>query len=135
MAKYQRMNKPDKIILIDDNHTTNFLNEMVINRSGHDISVISFDKANNAIDFFEKEKNGAKKYLIFLDINMPEMDGWEFADAYSKIKLTTSNIIVMLTSSVDPRDKDRALNHEVIHDYHSKPLTFEVINEILNKYF
>ena len=129
------MNKPDKIILIDDNHTTNFLNEMVINRSGFDISVISFDKAGKAIEFFEKEKDAVKKYLVFLDINMPEMDGWEFADAYSEIELATTNIIVMLTSSVDPRDKDRALGHEVIHDYHSKPLTFEVINEILSKYF
>lgn len=129
------MNKPSKIILIDDNHTTNFLNEMVINKSGHNIEVLAFDKASKAISFFEENQNCQEKYLIFLDINMPEMDGWDFAEIYSKINIPTSNVIVMLTSSVDPRDKERALTHEVIQDYHSKPLTFEVISEILQKHF
>jgi CheY-like chemotaxis protein len=127
--------KPYRIILIDDNHTTNFLNEMVINRSGHNIEVSSFDRAINAVDFFSKAENQKNSYLIFLDINMPEMDGWEFADEYVKINTTQNNVIVMLTSSVDPRDKERALVHSAIYEYHPKPLTFEVLNEVLAKYF
>lgn len=129
------MNRPDKIILIDDNHTTNFLNEMVINRSGHNIDVISFDRAAKALEYFIQHKDQSEKYLIFLDINMPEMDGWDFADAYAKVQFMSSNVIIMLTSSVDPRDKERALQYDAIQDYHSKPLSFEVINEILQKHF
>jgi CheY-like chemotaxis protein len=129
------MGKPSKIVLVDDNHTTNFLNKMVIERSTIQTEVITFDNPVEGLESLTKQKSMMHNWLIFLDINMPVMDGWAFADAYAALEVDESNVLVMLTSSVDPRDEERARNHDVIKDYRTKPLTFDILDELAEIYF
>lgn len=75
--------------------------------------------------------------LIFLDINMPVMDGWEFAEAFDKLNPNQKGNakIIMLTSSVNPDDKNRALQLTAISGFQSKILTMEGLNDVLNLHF
>ena len=114
------MAKPNKIILVDDNDTTNFLNKTVIDRSGHDLAVEVFRDPQEALEFLESNRDNIENHLIFLDINMPVIDGWEFARQYENFDMHTRNKLVMLTSSIDPMDKSKAEQLVSINDFKSK---------------
>jgi CheY-like chemotaxis protein len=74
--------------------------------------------------------------LIFLDINMPGMDGWEFLQAYKKLNLEhQGKVIVMLTTSLNPDDEVKARAMDEIAAYMTKPLTKEMLEDILQQYF
>lgn len=73
--------------------------------------------------------------LIFLDINMPVMDGFEFLEAYEKLNISREGtIVVMLTTSQNPRDKEKIKNFKVA-DWLIKPLSEEAIQSVLEKHF
>ena len=71
--------------------------------------------------------------LIFLDINMPGMNGWEFLEEYNRLnkKLHGQVIIIMLTTSDNPDDAERSKTWNFISDYITKPLTHEIMNNII----
>ena len=75
--------------------------------------------------------------LIFLDINMPAMDGWEFLDEYKQLKKEQQGkvIIIMLTTSLNPDDSIRAGKIPEISGFAIKPLTAELIDEVLKEHF
>ena len=73
--------------------------------------------------------------LIFLDINMPAMNGWEFLEEYKKISVRHRIIMVMLTTSLFPEDKTKAQAMPEISGFENKPLTAEKIKSVLEKYF
>ena len=75
--------------------------------------------------------------LIILDINMPGMNGWEFLEEYNKLdeKSKSRAIVVMLTTSDNPDDKQKSAMMNIASDFRTKPLTGEMLEEIVNKYF
>jgi CheY-like chemotaxis protein len=121
-------------MLIDDNKLDNFFHERVIRKTNAAKNIISMSSAQEALDYIRDKNTDTQPDLIFLDINMPGMDGWEFIDQYKKhnLHLQTSIIVVMLTTSENPDDKTRALNDGVLKDFKSKPLTKEMLEELLN---
>jgi CheY-like chemotaxis protein len=74
--------------------------------------------------------------LIFIDINMPRMDGWEFIDEYKKIDLNLRNqsLVFLLTSSIDPSDLAKAKAIEEIKELRDKPIDEKLVLEIFDKY-
>jgi CheY-like chemotaxis protein len=73
--------------------------------------------------------------IIFLDINMPVMDGWEFLTAFGELEGSQNSVIYMLSSSVDPSDADRARSYSLVRDYLTKPLNQEKLNDLNKKLY
>lgn len=128
------MSSTKRIVLIDDDQTTNALNKLIIERSKLVDEIILFAKAEEALRFLDTDI-GRKRSLILLDINMPIMDGWEFVDEYAKLNGgAREDHIVMLTSSIDPSDMSKAEKLGPVSEYKSKPLSFEMFRSLVDKY-
>ncbi len=124
-----------RIVLIDDDQTTNALNKLIIERSELVDEVVMFAEAEKALEFLKKEKSATQKSLILLDINMPFMNGWEFLNEYGKLNgARKEDKIVMLTSSIDPSDVSRAEKIGSVSEYRSKPLSFEMLQSLVDDY-
>lgn len=132
------MKKLDTILLIDDDPATNFLHKYVLEKESCAENIISFQNAEEAIEYIKEtiEKGFHFPELIFLDINMPRMNGWEFIEAYNKISKHNkiSKIVVMLTTSLDTRDREKAESIKEINEFLSKPLTPEKIHQVLESF-
>lgn len=118
------------VYLIDDNESANFLHRRVLRRVGHTGKVKAFTYAHKALETLDR--HSTMPDLIFIDLNMPAMNGWEFIDAlarrYSKLPPPQ---VVILTTSENPDDERRArqLGHPVI--FLHKPLTPEKFQDVL----
>jgi len=126
-------------MLIDDNPDDNFFHERVIRKNGAADNVLAMTSAIDALEFLKSKKNtdGTHPDLIFLDINMPGMNGWEFLKEYDKLDklLKSLAIVVMLTTSENPDDKMKSMSSRGISNFKSKPLTKEMLEEIINEHF
>ena len=123
-----------RIVLIDDDQTTNALNKLIIERSKLVDEIVLFAQAEEALKFLDTDE-GRERSLILLDINMPIMDGWEFVSEYGKLNGgVRKDYIVMLTSSIDPSDMSKAENLTTISEYKTKPLSFEMLHLLVSKY-
>lgn len=133
------MSSLKKVILIDDDQVNNFVCESIIRNEKFAEEVISFQMAEEALSFLKdatEEAPGAFPDLIFLDINMPGMDGWTFIDEYRKLPadITKNCCLFMLSSAVDRKDIVSAKNHEEVRDFFSKPLSSEILNFIKEEF-
>lgn len=126
-------------LLIDDDKATNFYNKYTLlkHEAFNEVNVVK--SGLEGIEYLQKttKKVYPKPNLIFLDINMPFMNGWEFLD---KFKCMDKNIIadikvIMLSTSDDPMDLRRAVKNEFVFDFINKPLSFITIDKLVSSYF
>ena len=125
------MPAPQRFILIDDSEADNVYHEIMIRRAGFTGDVRIFDNGMDALEFLRADAL-ALPTCIFLDINMPLMDGFEVAlQATPLLQGKQTTVLLMLTSSGAPSDKQRASEIPVIQGYVIKPLTADVVREML----
>lgn len=129
-------NEQDKyIVLIDDEPLNNLIHTKIIRHIFHS-TILAFTDARQALDRIRLIANSREAefiQLIFLDINMPEMDGWEFLEEFEKLpkNFLKNSAVVMLTSSVDTRDLKKARSFESVKEFISKPLIPEKLRLLI----
>ncbi len=129
------MNKLKRVLLVDDCEATNFLHTMLIEEYGCAENVVVKLNGREALDYLITEEEGAfpQPELVFLDINMPVMNGWEFLEEYESLEVgqRAGAVVVMLTTSLNPGDRIKAEAHSGIKSFETKPLSLEKIDEVL----
>jgi len=123
-------------MLVDDDEDDNFFHEREITQNHFANTVVVKDSAKKALEYL-KEKKDPTSDLIFLDINMPVMSGWEFLNEYGQLdkEMQSKAIIIMLSTSQNPTDVARSKTWDFVADYVTKPLTKEILEGIIVKYF
>src|SRR5687767_11451917 len=122
------------IFLIDDDSVTNFINTKII-LGNFPFTVFSFTNAMEALQELSRYQAHEAHFmpdLIFLDVNMPHMDGWEFLEEFQKLpdSLLKKCIVAMLTSSVDQEDIERSQMYKCVVGFISKPLTVDMLKRM-----
>lgn len=126
------------ILLVDDDKIFNFLNEKTIQSLGLANEISFASNGQQALELLELYKTGEMNMpdIIFLDLDMPIMNGYEFLEEFAKIDLPNKAAItiVILTSSADPRDLERTKEMGIKY-YYNKPLTREEIKRLIGQEF
>lgn len=120
----------NSILLVDDDYVNNFITESLLRKSGIAKEIKAVRNGEEALTYLSEEINYVPD-LILLDINMPEMDGINFLKNFKKMVLDKSIRIILLTSSVNPKDKDKLI-HLGYQDIMIKPFSPEKLMDILN---
>ncbi len=136
------MKKIGLILLVDDDDIANFYNEDLLTGMNVAEQITIVNDGHEALEYLlkrgqYKDNTDPLPCLIFLDINMPKMNGFEFLDAYSQEKdhEKVKQIVCMLTTSLHHKDQEKAESYSEISAYLSKPLDEEKVQSIIEQLF
>jgi CheY-like chemotaxis protein len=124
------------ILLVDDDPDDNMYHQIILDEMNiaHRIDV-----ALNGLDALAYLKNENQKApeIIFLDLNMPKMNGWEFLEHYKHLNKEQKArvVLVILTTSANPDHIKKAKEIEEVTGFETKPLTKQMLHDLLNKHF
>lgn len=120
------MPREQRILLVDDDPIFLTLAELAIKKELSNVEIFKAFNGEEAINFLSQEEVDT----IFLDLNMPIMNGWEFLEEFSNAQSTNQKIFI-LTSSIDPSDRKRAEENPLVSSMLEKPLNKEKIGRSL----
>lgn len=127
------------ILLIDDREDCNYMHKLILESMDCVEKVETAMDGMQALDFLGRTQDGIhlKPEIIFLDINMPVMDGWEFLEEFENLNADQKDgtVLIMLSSSVNPKDKERALANKNVKEFMTKYLDETAVKSIFKKYF
>lgn len=133
------MTKLKTILLVDDYDADNFIHRLVVERYGCAEHIEVSRDGKQALDYLTTcvEEDQPFPELIFLDINMPVMNGWEFLEHFHALQNDTSGsaVVVMLTTSLNPDDRARAESYPEVRSFTYKPLTESRLGELLREFY
>ena len=125
-----------KILCVDDDPITLMLYKMVIAKASFTEEIITAKNGQEALDYYDNLKATNELYspeLIFLDLNMPVMGGWEFLDNFIKEdyeNFNTKTKVIVLSSTIDPTDIEKSKKYSNVIDFMSKPVTKEMLENL-----
>lgn len=120
------LKKTSSIMIVDDDRVQHMINRKILLRCDPTLKLYFFDNPLEALEWLNK--NSAD--LLLLDINMPEMKGWEFLEIMTERGIDME--VKMLSSSIDPRDIDKSKKFDLVSGFLVKPLNNTVIDELLH---
>ena len=134
MKKQAPPYKHKAVMLIDDNDIDNFINERMITTNSFSKMVIVKNSGESALQFLRDNCENADvlPQVIFLDLNMPVMDGFAFLEEYESLpaSIRTSCKVIVLSSSISPEDINRASTNQYVVKYVNKPLNEKYLDAI-----
>ncbi|GAB2941910.1 response regulator [Hymenobacter coalescens] len=127
------------VLLVDDDNTTNYLNQLLLKRLDVAEQLLVALNGQEALETLQahcSEATAQHPVLVLLDVKMPVMDGFEFMEAYAELPLARQGnvVVVMLTTSLHPQDVER-MHRLSSAGFISKPLTKEKVDDILQQHF
>ncbi len=124
----------DLVMLVDDNDTDNFISKRIIEITKFSKRVEVKNSGKSALDYLRENQNNVEQLpnIIFLDINMPIVDGFVFLYEFDKFNELVKNKskIIILSSSDNKRDIDKIVNNNHVIKFITKPLTESALDEI-----
>ena len=124
----------DLVMLVDDNDTDNFISKRIIEITKFAKQVEVKNSGKSALDYLAENQNNPENLpnIIFLDINMPVVDGFVFLYEFEKLKelVRTRCKVIILSSSDNKRDIDKIVNNNYVIKFITKPLTEMALDEI-----
>jgi CheY-like chemotaxis protein len=122
------------VIVIDDNEDDLLFAQISVQRCGHPANLKQFLRAQDALAFLASGEM-VEPALVLLDINMPVMNGFDFLVAYEQLPIASraSVMVVMLTSSIDEHDRERAFSYASVKDYLRKPIERSQVANLLQR--
>lgn len=131
------MKIPQRFIIVDDDRSNNLICEFALRRFANDLEVKTFLDPEIALRYIEDEYSHTtvlSPTVLFLDINMPILTGWDFLEVFESFdsELKQQFSIFILTSSIDHRDQQKAEANLLVEGFLSKPLSTKIINELFD---
>lgn len=126
------------VLLIDDDSITQMLYEFMFRTHSFARQIFKLNNGQEGVDYFTKllEEEGdlteKAPELIFLDLDMPVLNGWDFLEHYTTNfrPLFPDTKVVILSSTIDPADKEQAQKYSVVIDFVIKPMTEERLQDL-----
>lgn len=119
------------VMLIEDEVIDNFINERITTKLFFSKDVLIHTNVESALEYFKNVEEHSLDLplpdFIFLDLNLPLLDGWHFLQEFEKLNFPFDCKIVLLTASINPADKERSKTHKNVVGFFSKPLTEEIL--------
>ncbi|MCF8322595.1 MAG: response regulator [Flavobacterium sp.] len=132
----------DKILCVDDDAITLMLCKMVLSKNSFSNEIVTATNGEEALNYFKTLKKIILEtpstkipQMIFLDLNMPVMGGWEFLDHFNSEEFLDFNSIktIILSSTVDPADLEKSKKYPMVIDFLSKPISKEMLEYLKTK--
>lgn len=123
----------DAVFLVDDDPINNLINRRLLGKTGISNRIEEFLGGEDALEKI-RELNQEDSLIIFLDINMPVLNGWEFLNKYLELFPQRNDKIIILSSSIDFQDRQKATEYAIVSGFLEKPLTIDKINSQIEQY-
>jgi CheY-like chemotaxis protein len=119
------------LLLVDDDAIVLLLHTITLKSTGFHDNPVLCNNGKEALNHILQDKLFKKNYLIFLDINMPVMGGWEFLDELTKYSdLVKNTSVIIVSSSINAGDKVKAFEYSNVIDYFEKPISEKMLAEL-----
>jgi CheY-like chemotaxis protein len=112
-----------EVLIIDDDPGVLFYHELMVMESGLSQHPLTFNSAEKALQHINSKRFEEIQFLIFLDLNMPKVSGWELLDTLTKGNFTNIDQVIIVTSSLSHSDKVKAKEYKLVKSFWEKPMT------------
>ena len=120
------------VLIVDDDDGVRFFHKISVSHSNVPTDCLTFKNGQEAMDYLNGRRNENNTYLVLLDINMPHITGWDFLDAIKNENYSSRLNVVMVSSSVDPADRERAKTYKMVLKIVEKPISDEECKALFN---